>query len=108
MSTAKLFLEWNDNDGQYHVNDADGFPFGGGSYEPTDAIKHARMVTDEPISMGEGVGDIEQVIVHEKPTGTLEDAELFISALAEIGGMNVTKYYDDNMNFIGYGMEVQR
>ena len=106
MSSSKLFLEWNDLDGQYKVQDKDGFPFGN-SYEPLDAIKHARMVTDEPISMGEGVGDIEQVIVSEKPTGIIADAEVFISALAEIGGMKVTKYYDDNMNFIGYGMEVQ-
>ena len=106
MSSSKLFLEWNDLNGQYVVVDKDKFPFGN-SYEPTDAIKHARMVTDEPISMGEGVGDIEGVIVHEKPTGAIADAEVFISALAEIGGMTVTKYYDDQMNFIGYGMEVK-
>ena len=106
MSSSKLFLEWNDLDGQFKVQDKDGFPFGA-SFEPLDAIKGARMVTDEPISMGEGVGDIEQIIVTEKPIDAIADAEVFISALAEIGGMDVTKYYDDNMNFIGYGMEVK-
>lgn len=108
MTSPKLFLEWNDHDGQYHVNDADGFAFGGGSFEPTDAIKHARVVSDAPIYIGETQSGIPEQVVSETPLGTIADAEQFISALAEIGGMKVTKLYDDNMHFIGYTMEVQK
>lgn len=101
----KLFLEWNDIDGQYHVNDKHGHAFGGGSYEPTDAIKHARIVSDAPIEFSK-FADIDNVCVPEKPTGAIEDAEMFISALAEIGGMKVTKCFNDDMHFIGYIMEL--
>ena len=105
-SPTKLFLEWNDIDGQYHVNDRDGFAFGGGSYEPTDAIKHARTVSKAPIKIGTTYSGFEEQCVAEKPTGAIEDAEMFMSALADIGGMKVTKLYNDDMNFIGYTMEL--
>ena len=107
MSTpTKLFLEWNDHDGQYQVHDKDGFVFDGGSFEPKEAIAHARTVSDVPIHIGE-FQDIEQVCVSEKPIGAIEDTETFISALAEIGGMKVIKCFNDEMNFIGYTMEVK-
>ncbi len=105
LKAAELFLEWNDNEGQYQVQDADGHSLAGGSYEPTDAIKHARTITTAPIKFSE-FEDIENVCVSEKPDGAIADSEVFISALAEIAGMKVKKCYDDNMNFIGYTMEL--
>ena len=107
-SPTKLFLEWNDIDGQFHVNDSDGFAFGGGSYEPTDAIEHARTVSDAPIHIGETDSGIEKLVVPSRPSGTIDDAEEFISVIAEISGMNIYKLYNDDMNFIGYKMELIR
>jgi len=107
MTSPKLFLEWNDLDGQYHVNDADGFAFGGGSFEPTDAIKHARVVSDKPIDIGDSHAGFERVCVPKKPETAEEDSEVFISMLAEIGGMKVTKCFDDNMHFLGYTLELK-
>lgn len=100
----KLFLNLNDIDGKFHINDEDGFSFGDG-YEITDAIQHARMVTDEPIDIGDAYDGFSRLCVSEKPQGAIVDSESFIAALAEIGGMKVTKLFDDNMHFIGYTME---
>lgn len=104
MSSQTLFLECNDIDGKFKVQDKDGFPFGD-AYEPVDAIKHARIVTEKPIEFSNFEG-ISRVCVPTKPDDTIADTHSFISALAEIAGMKVTEYYDDNMNFIGYGMEL--
>lgn len=101
----KLFLEWNDHDGQFHVNDKNGFAFGAGSYEPTDTIKSAHFITDAPIHIGETQSGLEELVVTKKPSGTMEDAESFIAMLAELSGMNVIKLFNDDMNFIGYTME---
>ena len=101
--SSPLFLNFNDIDGKSHVTDKDGFAFGDG-HEPADAIQHARVVTEDPINIGETCG-IPTVCVSEKPDDAIADGEEFISALAEIGGMKVTKLYDDYMNFIGYTME---
>lgn len=46
-----------------------------------------------------------RLMVTEKPSEAIADSETFISALAEIGGMKVTKLFDDNMHFLGYTME---
>lgn len=100
---TKLILEFNDIDAKFHVNDKNGFAFGDG-YEPVDAIKHARVVTNAPIDIGESCG-LPNICVAEKPDDAIADAEVFISALAEIGGMEVTKVFDDNMNFVGYTMK---
>ena len=100
---TQLFLEFNDIDGQFHVNDHDGFAFGN-AYEPVDAIKHARIVTKAPIQFNEFAG-IPSVCVTEKPDA-IADHDVFISALAELAGMKVVGNYDDNMNFIGYSMEL--
>lgn len=104
---TKLFLEWNDHDGQYHVNDKKGHAFGGGSYEPTEAIQHARTVSNAPINIGDSYAGFERICVNEKPADAMEDSEMFIAALAEIGGMKVTKIYDDNMHFKGYTMQLK-
>ena len=103
---TKLFLEWNDIDGQYHVNDKDGYAFGAGSYEPTDSIKSARSVSDAPISFGESHAGFDRVCVPEKPDHAEEDHDEFIAMLSELAGMKVTQYYDDNMHFLGYGMDL--
>lgn len=105
MSTPKLFLEFNDIDGKFHVNDKEGFAFGDG-YEIPDAVQHARMVSKAPIDFGESYSGLERVMVTEKPDGATADSETFIAALAEIGGMKVIKNFDDNMHFIGYTMEL--
>lgn len=105
MSSTKLFLEFNDIDGQFHVNDKDGFAFGN-AYEIPDAIQHARMVTDAPIDIEDDHAGNHRHVVTEKPDGAIADTDTFISALAEIAGMQVTKYYDSNIHFLGYGMEL--
>jgi len=102
---TKLFLEFSDIDGQFHVNDKDGFAFGN-AHEIPDAVKHARVVSDAPIDFGDSHAGFERVMVTKKPDGAMEDSEVFIQALAEIAGMKVTKYFDDNMHFLGYGMEL--
>ena len=103
----KLFLELNDIDGQYHVNDENGFAFGAGSHEPTTSIKSARTVTDTPISIGDSYAGFERLCVSEKPDNAEADGENFIQMLAEIGGMKVTKLYNDDLHFIGYTMELK-
>lgn len=102
---TKLFLEFSNIDGKFHVNDKNGFAFGDGLEIP-DAVKSARIVTDAPIDFGDSHVGFERVMVTKKPDGAMEDSEVFIQALAEIGGMKVTKYFDDNMQFLGYGMEL--
>jgi len=102
--SSKLVLEFNDIDGQFHVNDQDGFAFGNG-YEPSSAVRHARAVTDKPIHVGK-IGALHTACVSEKPDEAISDGETFIQALAEIAGMKVTRLLDDDMNFIGYTMEV--
>ena len=102
---TKLFLEFNDIDSKFHVNDKEGFAFGDG-YEIPDAVQHARMVSKAPIDFGDSYSGFKRVMVSEKPETYEEDTESFMAALAEIAGMQVTKYFDDNMHFIGYGMEL--
>ena len=103
MSSPKLFLEFNDIDSLFHVNDQDGFAYGMG-HDPVSAIKHARVVTDKPISIGE-ICELPTECVSEKPDGAIADHDVFIAALAEIAGMKVTRVFDDNMTFVGYTME---
>lgn len=103
--SSNLVLEFSDIDGKYHINDENGFAFGDGQEIP-EAIQSARIVTDEPIYFGDSFCGIPRVMVTEKPTEAIADCEPFIAALAEIAGMKVTKYFDDNMHFLGYGMEL--
>ena len=105
MSSPKLFLKQNSIDGKFKVVDENDFPFGD-AYEIPDAIKSARTVTDKPIDIEDNYAGISRLVVSEKPKGAIIDKDMFIAALAEIGGMKVNKYYDDNLNFLGYGMEL--
>ena len=104
-SPNKLFLELNNLDGKFKVVDKNSFPFGDG-YEIPDAIQSARTVTNAPISIGDSHAGFDRVCVSEKPADYEADSEVFIQALAEIGGMKVIKLFDDNMHFIGYTMEL--
>ena len=104
LKMEKLFLEFSNIDSQFHVNDENGFAFGNG-YEIIDAVAHARMVTESPINFGDSYSGLERVMVPKKPDEVIVDTEECIAALAEIGGMKVTKLFDDNMHFIGYTME---
>ena len=105
MNTSTLFLDFQ-NDSKFHVIDKEtDFSFGEG-YEIPDAVSEARKSTNEPIHFGENVCGIPRVMVTEKPSDAIEDAEIFISALAEISGMQIFKLFDDNMHFNGYSMEV--
>jgi hypothetical protein len=103
---TRLFLEHNAIDGQFHVNDKDGFAFGQG-HEIPDAIQHARIVSDAPIDFGDSYEGFTRICVTERPEGTFLDKEAFIAALADIAGMHVTKVFDDNMHFLGYTMELR-
>ena len=80
---------------------------GAGSHEPTTSIKSARTVTDAPISIGDSYAGFERLCVSEKPDNAEADGENFIQMLAEIGGMKVTKLYNDDLHFIGYTMELK-
>lgn len=102
--SSKLFLEFNNIGGKFHVLDEKGNHKGDG-YEPTDAIKHARTVTKDPIYLGETC-DLPTYCVSERPDNATADAEIFISELAEISGMKVKRLFDDDMHFIGYTMEL--
>lgn len=102
---TKLFLEFNNIDGQFHINDKKGFAFGQG-YEIPDAIQHARTVSNAPIDIGESHAGFSRQCVPVKPDHAEEDSEVFIQMLAELAGMEVTKLFDDNMHFIGYTMEL--
>jgi len=72
----------------------------GEGYEIPEAIASARKTTDEDIICDAG-------IITTKPTKEfIQDKDELIRALAEIGGMKVTKMLDDNLNFKGYNMEL--
>lgn len=102
--SSTLFLEFKD-DSKFHVIDSDKNTIGA-AYEIPDAVKEARETTNAPIDFGNSHAGFERVMVSEKPDNYEADSEVFIQALAEIGGMKVTKLFDDNMHFIGYTMEL--
>lgn len=95
---TKLFLEKNPIDDKFHVNDADGFAFGGPAEYPDEAIKHARTTSDAPIYFGSGVS----VVNKEDIFNTHE----VISELARLSGFKVYCAYDENMKIIGWKMEL--
>lgn len=103
-SPFKLFLEFGP-DSKFHVNDKHKFSFGEG-YEIPEAIKQARMISDAPIDIEDDHAGNQRYVVTEKPEDAIADVHTFIAALAEIAGMKVTIYYDDNIHFLGYGMEL--
>ena len=105
MSSTTLFLDFQ-NDNKFHVIDKkDNFSFGEG-YEIPDAIREARKFTQNPIDIEESHAGFARLCVPEKPDDAEADSEVFIQMLAEIGGMKVTKLFDDNMHFLGYTMEL--
>lgn len=99
----KLFLEFQ-NDSKFHVIDSDNNTIGA-AYEIPEAIQEARKTSKAPIDIEDSHAGFERLCVAEKPSEAIADSEVFISALAEIGGMKVKKLFDDNMHFIGYTME---
>lgn len=103
QSPNKLFLEFQ-NDSKFHVIDSDGKTIGA-AYEIPEAIQEARKTSKAPIDIEDSHAGFERLCVAEKPIEAIADSEVFISALAEIGGMKVKKLFDDNVNFIGYTME---
>ena len=104
MSSEKLFLDLQ-NDSKFHVIDSEGNTIGA-AYEITKAIKEARKTSLAPIDIEESHAGFERLCVAEKPSNYEADIDCFIAALAEIGGMKVTKLFDDNIHFIGYTMEL--
>ena len=102
---TKLFLEFNDIDGQFHVNDKNGFAFGQ-AHEIPDAIQHARTVTNAPIDIGDSHAGFTRLSVTKKPDHAEEDSEVFIQMLAELGGIEIIKLFDENLHFIGYTMQL--
>lgn len=103
QSPNKLFLEFQD-DSKFHVIDENKKSIGV-AYEIPDAVKQARLVSNAPIDFEDSYAGFTRLMVTEKPSEAIADSETFISALAEIGGMKVTKLFDDNMHFLGYTME---
>ena len=99
----KLFLEFKD-DSKFHVIDSDNNTIGA-AYEIPEAIQEARKTSKAPIDIEDSHAGFERLCVAEKPNNAIADTEVFIAALAEIGGMKVTKLFDDNIHFIGYTME---
>ena len=99
----KLFLEFQ-NDSKFHVIDSDNNTIGA-AYEIPEAIQEARKTSKAPIDIEDSHAGFERLCVAEKPNNAIADTEVFIAALAEIGGMKVKKLFDDNMHFIGYTME---
>lgn len=101
-SIRKLYLKFMD-DSKFHVVDEHDNSIGE-AYEVPDAVKQARLVSNAPIDFEDSYAGFTRVMVTEKPSEAIADSETFIAALAEIGGMKVTKLFDDNMHFIGYTM----
>lgn len=101
---TKLFLEFQ-NDSKFHIVDGNKTSFGK-AYEIPDAIKDARTRTNAPIDIGDSHAGFSRQCVPTKPDHAEEDSEVFIQMLAEIGGMKVTKLFNDDMHFIGYTMEL--
>ena len=99
----KLFLEFQ-NDSKFHVIDSDNNTIGV-AYEIPEAIQEARKTSKAPIDIEDSHAGFERLCVAEKPNNAIADTEVFIAALAEIGGMKVTKLFDDNVHFLGYTME---
>jgi len=102
--SSKLFLKFKD-DSKFHVIDENKKSIGA-AYEIPDAICEARKTSNAPIDIEESHSGFERLCVPEKPEDAIADSEVFISALAEIAGMKVTKNFNDNLNFLGYTMEL--
>mgnify|MGYP007104064157 CR=1 FL=1 len=98
MSSNTYFLEKNPIDDRFKVDDQDGFPFGDGKM-PNDAIHGARALgITEPIHFGSGVN-----VNDEKDVFTTDE---LISELANLAGMKVKCVYNNDMNIIGWTMEL--
>ena len=97
VAPTKLFLEKNHIDGRFKVLDEKGFAFGDGEM-PDEAIQSARIVSNAPIYFGSGVAVPNKDEVFE--------THECIQELANLAGMKVRQAYDDNMNIIGWTMEV--
>ena len=94
---TELFLEKNSIDGNWKVLDITDSPFGDGKTK-TDAIKSAKNLCDDtPIHIGPC-----QIV--GKPTYTTKE---IIDALAELAGMTVIEVFDENLNHVGYDMELR-
>ena len=103
QSPNKLFLKFK-NDSKFHVIDENNNTIGS-AYEIPDAIKAARKVSNAPIDIGDSYEGFTRICVPEKPDHAIADIRQFITALAEITGIEVIEHYDNNVNFLGYTME---
>lgn len=101
---TKLFLKFK-NDSKFHIVDQHDQTIGA-AYEIPEAIQEARKKSHAPIDIEDSYAGFSRLCVAEKPDDAEPDTENFIAALAEIGGMKVTKLFDDNMHFIGYTMHL--
>lgn len=102
--SSKLFLELK-NDSKFHIIDENNKSIGA-AYEIPEAIQQARETSKAPIDIEDSHAGFSRVCVPEKPSDAISDSEVFIQALAEIAEMKVTKLFDDNINFLGYTMEL--
>lgn len=104
QTPTTLFLNFQ-NDSKFHIVDENNNTIGS-AYEIPDAIKAARKITNAPIDIEESYEGFTRICVPEKPDHAIADSRQFIAALAEIAGMKVIEHYDDNVNFLGYTMEL--
>ncbi len=110
---TKLFLDYNSFGENWTVLDHKRFAFGMGD-TPEEAIRSARVVSDAPIYANEDFkGIIDEVIdvPFRTPDELSEDDEIYgieelIEVMADLGGFNVRKVYDEHHFLLGYTMDV--
>lgn len=111
---SKLFLDYNSFAENWTVLDSNRFAFGMGN-TPEDAIRSARVVSDAPIYANEEFkGIIDEVLdVPVKEVSDLSECDTIyskdelIECLAELGGFNIAKVYDERNFLLGYTMELK-
>ena len=110
---TKLFLDYNTYGENWTILDSDRKTYGKGD-SPEEAIMSARVVTDAPIYAHEDFkGIIDEVIdvPFRTPDELSEDDEIYgidelIEVMADLGGFNVRKVYDEYHFLLGYTMDV--
>ena len=108
MSSHTYSIEYNSLDHRFKVTDENGFCFGDG-IRARDAIASARIVLDEsdPIYYGENLSIPSKAVGRTGADETIYTTiESIAVALAELSGFKIRKVVDDNLNLIGYTMEL--
>lgn len=108
MSSHTYSIDYNGADHSFKVTDENGFCFGDGKTAKT-AIASARIVLDEtdPIQYGTNLSISSKVVGRTGADETIYSTmESVAVALAELSGFKIVKVVDDNLDLIGYTMEL--